>query len=452
MSTFRKAVVRSALAVVTALSQDAGAVVTADVADTLKTTLTPLGGERAGNRDGTIPSWNGGYTTPIAGDQERGRRGDPFTGEKPLFSITAKNMDHYADKLSDGVKAMLTKYPDTYRIDVYTTHRTAAAPQWVYDNTFRNATRAAMNGDVPENVYGGIPFPIPKSGEEVMWNHQLHWRGESVHSEFRQYQITSDGRPVLTGEGTIEQQFPYYFKEKSAESFKGEHWLIRITNTGPPIRVGESLVGRENIDESNAKLWVYLTGQRRVRRLPVTCCDVPAPPTAGLMSLDEIGVWTGRLTRFDWKIVGKQEMYIPYNANKVLQPAKDADVIGKHHLVPDYVRWELHRVWVVDANLRPGQRHQAPRSRYYIDEDTWTAVLADRWDANGQLWKTIWMLPIVMPDLPGTVGLSFGFNDLVTGAAFISDIYNQAPSQYKLVPRYSDSVFTPDAMAGEGVR
>ncbi|HEY3565678.1 MAG TPA: DUF1329 domain-containing protein [Casimicrobiaceae bacterium] len=428
------------------------AAASAEEAATLRTTLTPLGGERAGNREGTIPPWTGGYATPIPGEQPEGRRGDPFAVEKPLFSITSKNVDQYADKLTDGVKAMLAKYPDTYRVDVYPTHRTAIAPQWVYDNTFRNATRAKIVNDIVEDAFGGIPFPIPKSGEEVMWNHLLRWRGESVHSDYRQYQLTSDGRTILTREGTIEHQFPYYYRDGSAATFKGDYWVLRITDTGPPIHVGEMLVGRANVDEATSKLWVYLTGQRRVRRLPVTCCDVPAPPTSGLMSLDEIAVWQGRLTRFDWKIVGKREMYVPYNANGALQPPRDGDVIGKHHLVPDYVRFELHRVWVIESTLRPGQRHQAPKGRYYVDEDTWIAVLGDRWDANGQLWKTIWSLPTVMPDFPGTLNLSFGFNDLLTGAAFISDLYNESKDQFRPVKRYSDSTFTPDAMAGEGVR
>jgi len=197
---------------------------------------------------------------------------------------------------------------------------------------------------------------------------------------------------------------------------------------------------------------VYLTGQRRVRKLPNPCCDTPTPAAAGVMSFDEIEVWTGRLDRFDWKLVGKQEMVIPYNANRFLQPKTDAEVIAKHHFNPDHMRWELHRVWVVDATLRAGQRHQAPKSRYYCDEDTWICVLGDRWDANGQLWKTLWAQPFVAPDLPGTPVGSFGFNDLLSGQAYMGNLYNAKASQYPLKPRYPDSVFTPDAMAGEGVR
>src|SRR6059036_4330110 len=143
----------------------AAAAATTEDAARLKTELTPFGAEKAGNKDGSIPAWTGGYTTPIPGDKPGGRRGDPFKDEKPLFSITAQNMDQYAAKLTDGTKELLKKYPE-FRVDVYKTHRTAVAPQWVYDNILQNATKGRLEGDLPKDVYGGVPFPIPKAGIE----------------------------------------------------------------------------------------------------------------------------------------------------------------------------------------------------------------------------------------------------------------------------------------------
>lgn len=426
---------------------------TPEEAAKLKTELTPLGGEKAGNKDGSIPAWTGGYTTPIAGDKAGGRRGDPFKDEKPLYVVSGKNADQYAALLSDGTKAMLKKYPE-YRLDVYQTHRTAAAPQWVYDNTFKNATRAKLAADVVTGAFGGIPFPIPKTGAEVMWNHVLRWRGTSWQVPLNQYQLTADGKAVLTTAGVADEQMPYYFPESSLEQFSktNEQWLIRLINSGPPIRAGEAIVGRNSMDASKDQAWVYLTGQRRVRKLPNPCCDTPTPSTAGVMSFDELSTWTGRTDRFDWKIIGKQELLIPYNGNKLLQPKTDAELLGKAYLNPDHVRWEKHRVWVVEATLRAGQRHQAPKSRYYCDEDTWNCVLGDRWDANGQLWKTLWSQTFVAPDLPGTVIGAFGYTDLISGTAFVGDLSTSKAAQYPLKPRYQDSVFTPDAMTGEGAR
>ncbi|WP_366144383.1 DUF1329 domain-containing protein [Giesbergeria sp.] len=429
--------------------------VSADEAAKLKSELTPLGAEKAANKDGSIPAWTGGYTKVTPGDKPGGRRGDPFKDEKPLFAITAKNMDQYANRLTDGTKALLKKYPDSFRVDVYKTHRTAAAPQWVYDNTSKNATQGKLENGVPKGVYGGIPFPLPKTGEEVMWNHILNWRGTSWSFTNTWYQLTSDGRPVLVSDNEGDQQFPYYYQDSSAEEFEkgaGNFWYVRIRSTAPALRAGEALLAHENVDPNKLQTWVYLTGQRRVRKLPNACCDAPTPAAAGVMSFDEIYTWTGRLDRFDWKIVGKQEMYIPYNANNFMQPKTDAEVLAKNHYNPDHMRWELHRVWVVEANLKKGQRHQAPKSRYYCDEDTWTCVLGDRWDASGQLWKTLWTQVFVAPDMPGVIPGSTGFNDLISGAAFVGQLYNSKSSQIAVQKRRAESHFSPEAIAGESVR
>lgn len=438
----------AALAVAFAAPALAG--VTEQEAQALKSTLTPLGAEKAGNKEGTIPAWTGGGTQPTPGYRAGGRRPDPFAADKPVLSITQKNMAEHADKLSDGSKAMLRKYPD-YRIDVYPTRRTAAAPQWVYDNTYRNATRAKLNGAALEGAYGGIPFPIPKSGAEAMWNHLLRWRGTSFEQNARGYQVTSEGKVVLASDVVSYTQMPYYFQDAAAQ-FTGEFWTFRMSTNEPAIRAGEAILGREHVDHDKTQAWVYLTGQRRVRKLPLLCCDTPTAAAAGLMSVDEIDGWSGRLTQFDWKLVGKQEMYIPYNTNKTLQPAKDTDIIGKGFLNPDHVRWELHRVWVVEAALRSGARHQVARSRYYLDEDTWYVVQSDRWDANGQLWKAVWTLPLTMPDIPATATNMFGFYDLLAGTMFVANVQNEKNVHYKLVPRLPDAEFTPDAMAAGGMR
>ena len=438
-----------------AASWSASAGVSADEAAKLKGELTPLGAEKAGNKEGTIPEWTGGYTTPIPGDKPGGRRGDPFKGEKPLFSISAKNAAQYAEKLTDGTMALLKKYPDSFRVDVYPTHRTAAAPQWVYDNTFKNATHGKLVNGVPKGVYGGAPFPIPKTGEEVMWNHTLRWNGVSWNFSNTWYQLTTDGHPVLVSDIEGDQQFPYHYPDGSAEEFEkgpGNYWLVRIRSTAPALRAGEALLAHQNVDANKVQTWVYLTGQRRVRKLPNACCDAPTPAAAGVMSFDEIYTWTGQLDRFDWKIAGKKEVYVPYNGNKLMQPKTDAEVLGKNHYNPDDMRWELHRVWVVDATLKPGQRHQAPKGRYYCDEDTWICVLGDRWDASGQLWKTLWTQTMVAPDIPGLVVASTGFNDLISGAAFVGMLFNSKASQNALQKRLPESHFSPEAMAAESVR
>lgn len=435
--------------------------VTASEANALGTTLTPLGGEMAGNADGSIPAWTGGMTSdPLY--KHGGRRDHLFKDDKPLFSITPANMNDYADKLTEGTKALLKLYPQTYRVDVHKTVRAAAAPQWVYDNTKKNAVSGNIiegpSGPMPDHVFGGIPFPIPKNGTELIWNHLLAWHGVSWNFNFNSYLITARGDHVSILDGRGMQQPPYYNPEGSWDWLmdpKGNNGMYVeyiLKNAGPPVRAGEGVLQHVYLDSSKDTAWVYLTGQRRVRMLPNACCDTPHPATAGLLGYDEIYGFFGRMDRFEWNLVGKKEMYIPYNANQaVFGQRKDGLFLG-NHMNPDHLRWELHRVWVVDATLKPGNRHTAPKGRYYFDEDTGYIILIDRWDAKGQLWKANYDLPFAAPDVPGELAQTFGYNDLLSGTGFMTGLYGDYDDGYVFYPRRAQEEFTPDALAGEGIR
>ena len=111
----------------------------------LKGELTPMGAIRAGNEAGTIPAWEGGITSPPAGFQPGTRPIDPYTGDQKLFTITAANMNQYRDQLSPGQIAMLKRYPNTWKMHVYPSRRSASYPQRIYDATIKNATTAELS-------------------------------------------------------------------------------------------------------------------------------------------------------------------------------------------------------------------------------------------------------------------------------------------------------------------
>jgi hypothetical protein len=236
----------SVFAVVVAMTLCAGAEagVSAEEAAKLKSELMPLGGERGGNADGSIPAWEGGYTEVPAGYRAGTARPDFFAGEKPLYSISAENMEGYAQKLTDGVKGLMKKYPK-FRIDVYPTHRTAAAPQWVYDNTFANATRAHLTGEGYsfEGAYGGVPFPITRDPKEMLLNHLTAWtRGESSSSPSRCFTVTADGKLTLVSDGTQDLQYPYNYHDGDLSSYKGYYNLGRYVQSAPASKAGESIL------------------------------------------------------------------------------------------------------------------------------------------------------------------------------------------------------------------
>lgn len=450
---FKSATSAAVILSLIAASPFALAAVTETEAARLQSELTPLGAERAGNKEGTIPAWDGGYTKVWPGYQSGQPRPDPFANEKPLFQITAKNMDQYADKLSDGLKTMLQRYP-TYRLDVYPTHRTVAAPQWVYDNTFKNATRARItyNGLSVEGAYGGIPFPVPKDAYEVMTNHLHAWKGESVKYYSGTYVVVG-GKPVLATAGIINYQYPFYYRDGTPDRFNGYYSLARMATTGPPLKAGEASVVQEPVNklDPGRQAWQYLVGQRRIRRAPTIAYDNPSFLTSGLSFYDEGNLFNGAMDRYEWKLLGKKEMFIPYNTQQ-FHTKKVDQVLGPDHLNPDYVRWELHRVWVVEATLAPGKRHALPKRRFYLDEDTWLAVLADSWDAKGQLWHTASTFPFIVPELPAVTVVPFVIYDFLKGAYSISSLLNGGQLYYQVVSRRAENDFSPATLAAEGIR
>lgn len=444
----KKTILCSALLVLLAGSHAALAAVTAEEVAALKSTLTPLGGEKAGNKDGTIPAWNGG-TAGAAGAMVGDVPVDLFPGEKPLVRITAKTMDQHAAKLSDGTKALLRKYPDSFRVDVYPTHRTAAAPRYVYDNTLRNATACKLKdgGHSVEGCFGGIPFPIPKSGAEVIWNHLLRVEAESIELGFKNIVGTANGTLNLATRNDEAFQYPYYYKDGSAETWSGEYWIQRFNTTAPPFKAGESLVIRDSVDARTPRqAWQYLVGQRRVRRAPTVGYDTPDFVASGANYFDEVMGFMGHPDRFSWKLVGKKEMYIPYNAN-ALVTATEEDAFGTFHLNPGKLRWELHRVWEVEATVADGKRHAVPKRTFYFDEDTWLLVLMDGYDAEGKLWRTSQIPPFVVPAIPAVVIKPVSVFNLQANT--FSTVQALNGERYRVVPRKSENYFTGDAAAAE---
>jgi hypothetical protein len=441
----------SALVTAFSLSGNAQAAVSAEEAAKLKTTLTPLGAERAGNKEGTIPAWDGKAPKPAA-KTSLGQSGDPFADEKPVLQINQQNYQQYADKLSEGVIALIKKYP-SFKVNVYPTHRTGGVvPEYIYDNTFKNATRAKLThgGNGVEGAYGGVPFPLAKTGSEIIWNHMLKPRVESSEFGFKNILGSADGRYTVANRADNTNQSPYYLKSGSLEKWSGDYLLARFANTDPPFKAGEALVIRDNVDPANSRqAWQYLVGQRRVRRAPTVAYDTPDFVASGANYFDEVIGFYGSPDRFEWKVVGKKEIYVPYNSNKFFAtPEKEAFVAN--HPNPDKARWELHRQWVVEATVAPGKRHVAPKRRFYFDEDTWGVSMIDGYDADGKLWRVSTVFPVVVPEYPMVLSdITFVYN---LDAGTYSCIQCSNGEYWRSVSPKPESYFTGDALSSGGLR
>ena len=370
----------------------AQAKVSSEEAAKLKGELTPVGAERAGNADGTIPEWTGGIQNPPA-HKNGDWLADPFAAEKPLFTITAENYKQYADKLSRSQMLMFENKIPNWKMNVYQTHRTVKLPDWVEENTYNNALNAELvdNGNGVDGACGGFPFPIPKSGSEVIQNHLMHFWGVA-------YKVSNMGLEGYKNSPGVETYceeatwlVPYYLNGQEGKTCGDSLFNYSNVYTKPARRKGEMLIVNDylNARKRPREAWQYIPGQRRVRRAPTFGFDTPDMP---ISTVDDAYQYNGSPERYNWKLIGKQEMYIPYNGY-TFEHAYGQGTFTIKDMTPGYpesnpFRWELHRVWVVEGALKEGERHIYAKRVFYIDEDSWTIAIEERIDAKDNLWRS----------------------------------------------------------------
>ena len=371
-------------------SLQAAAKVDAAEAGKLGKDLTPIGAEKGANKDGSIPAWAGG--TPqhgaLAGEFPHD---DKIDAEKPLFTITKANAAQYADKLTEGHKELLKRF-DSYKMNVYPSHRTVGWPDFIYKATAENATTCELQGtDVPNNCKLGFPYPIPKSGAEVIWNHRLKWRGNAAR-RFNNQLIVQPSGDYQETKILEDVKFSYSNNKNPVPMTAGQGEFLRyLSHTISPPRLAGTFIlvhEKSGTGDNGRAAWLYSPGLKRIRRAPTVQYDNPYEGTDGNEFYDQVDMFNGALDRYNWKLVGKKEMYIPYNSNKINQnTVKYRDLAKPKHLNTDLPRYELHRVWIVEANLKPGTNHTFKTRRFYVDEDGWNIVAVDDYDNKDQLYK-----------------------------------------------------------------
>jgi hypothetical protein len=440
----------------TSIATSTLAAVSPEQAAQLGKTLTPMGAEMAGNADGSIPPWNP-KGTPVPANFVPGSDNyvNPYPDEKPLYTIDGSNWKEYADNLTVGTQAMFEKHGDAgFKLLVYPTHRSAIRPDWFYANTLKNATNATLveDGQKIDGNLPGVPFPIPQSGLEVIWNHMIRYAEDST-LESDVYYVGSNGEPVLSTTGSSTTVFPIF---KNPDQIVGEApWAkLRINYDAPARRAGEILLvhepGADYTEGKGRKAWQYLVGQRRVRLAPAVSFDTPNPGVAGTSTYDDAFIYNGSPERYDWTLIGKKEIIVPASNYDMIFQGEIKDLLGERFLNPEKIRWEKRRVWVVDSNLKEGKRHLYSRRTFYIDEDSWAALSGEMYDGRDQLWRVQYSYPANLYDRKSDFGSMYGAYDL------LQDIYNLSgkpiPGKFKNGVDRPDKYFTSEGMARGGVR
>lgn len=419
--------------------------------------LTPIGAERAGNADGTIPEWTGGIQAAPAGYKPGDHHPNPFAEDKILFTISKANIDQYRQFLSPGQIALFDLYPDTFKMNVYPTRRSASFPQYFYDATKQIAAEAELveGGNGLKNAAIGIPFPVPANGLEAIWNHTVRYRGVAASRNGGQAAPTAAGAYTIIG---FDEQimFKYSHPDATPTALEAENILFRFKQsvTSPARLAGTALLVHETMDQvaTPRQAWTYNTGQRRVRRAPNVAYDAPGTASDGLRTTDDFDMFNGSPDRYNWELKGKREMYIAYNDYKLHSNSlKYSDILMAGHINPEHVRYEKHRVWVVEATLKEGTRHVYGKRVFFIDEDSWQIHVADLYDNRGDLYRVAVAHGLNYYEVPTHWSTLEVYHDLNSRRYIALGLDNEA-KMYDFSVTLSDNDFTPASLRREGTR
>ncbi len=420
------------------------------------TELTATGAEVAGNAEGTIPAYTGGMKEVPACYKGGEFLCDPFPEDKPLFTITAGNVEKYKDKLSPGQLAMFEKYPQTFRMPVYQTRRTFRMPEHIAQLTKKNALETETVGPTGLRNLNlqGYPFPIPQNGLEAVWNHIARWRGDALDRYTGQVTPLANGSYSMVmfhDEVVVANKLTDFVPgEDGNVMFYGKQTIIE-----PARLAGNVLLLHETIDQVKEprRAWIYNAGQRRVRRAPQVAYDGPGTAADGMRTADNYDLYNGSPDRYEWTLKGKKEMYIGYNSYKL--DAKGLpydDVIKPGHINQDLTRYELHRVWEVEANLRKGTRHIYAKRVFFFDEDSWMAAVIDHYDGRGNLWRVAESHELLYYQIPVQGYALEVLYDLNAGRYLALGFENNEPKGVDWNAKFSKVEFQPAALRRSGVR
>ena len=429
-----------------------------EVAARMDGDLTPIGAERAGSTDGVIPPWEGGLTEPPAGlGWEKGTPlKDPFPDDKPLFTITRDNMSEYADLLTEGHKGLFNAYDD-YRMHVYQTRRTCAYPEHIYQANRNNAAIGHLTPDgngIAKSIMGH-PIPMPSTALEVMWNHMLRYRSFKVTRQFTAAWPTESGDYNLV---TVQDDAILHWSDPRMQSAEDlDNLAIRyLLHTVAPSRLaGNVVLVHETVDRVREprKAWIYSPGTRRVRRAPQISYDNPGTNSDSLQTADSFDIYNGAPDRYNWSFIGKKRKIIPYNNYKMgaAETSYD-DIITPRFPNPDLIRYEVHRVWIVEANLKQNFRHIYKKRRFYLDEDSYAIGVADIYDNRDGLWRVQELYSRANYEVPLCGGVGGSSIDLTNGRYLIGGLTNQEPQINYYADELKEGRYTPGAIRRMGTR
>jgi len=418
-------------------------------------TLTPVGAEMEGNSSGTIPSWTGGLTEIPPGFEPGKADLAPYKEDNVLYTIDKNNMEEYRANLSEGQMAMMTTY-ETFALPIYPTRRSANYTDATIGMINKNAinTELQPGGNGLKNFIGLYPFPIPKNGTEVLWNHIQRNKGGSWSRKYNHVTPTTSGSYTAV---TMAEDYSDRYALEDSKTNKDDNLIFYFKQAviAPARLAGSVLLVHETLNQVKEarRAWVYNAGQRRVRRAPQVSYDSPGTASDGLKTADNFDMFNGAPDRYNWKLEGKQELYVPYNSfsldDKTL---KYKSLIKAGHINTEYARYELHRVWKVVATLKEGQRNIYSKRVFYLDEDTWAILVSNFYDGRGALWRVAESHNKYYFDAKSVMPTVETIYDLIGKRYMANGLSNEIPNNFSFNKNFATKNFTPAALRRSGKR
>jgi hypothetical protein len=449
-------------AVLPLLSVTAIARVSEEEAAQLGTTLTPVGADPAANADGSIPAYTGamlGLPEGLDYDGPGTPYPDPYADDPRLHTVTSANMAEHAGFLSPGLKAMFETYPDSFRMHVYPTHRDGRYSEQFNEKLRYNALNAELyNGeDGIRGFTGSVAFPIPKTGAEIIWNSRTSGPNYTLAGTYSDIAVFSNGSRSVR-RSTLMSEYPYVNPDNEIGMEEPDLgiWAAHVmTRVHEPVRdkgMITSIYEPYDYITHAREAWRYLPGSRRVRRAPTVGYDTPDGP-GGFITVDDTLGFNGAMDRFEWTLLGKQELYVPFHNYSFDEKGLDYDeLLTPFHVNPDYLRYEKRRVWVVEANLREGKRHIYGKRRFYIEEDSWNIVMTENYDGRGELWKVVLINSIYEYNVQGYVNRAMMFHELRAGGYITIRLVNDSEQMDYTADAKGDAWYSPTSVRKMGRR
>lgn len=394
--------------------------------------LTPVGANPNPGPKGIIPAYTPKWLGEPPKVEYEGRFcPNPYPDEQPLFTITGDNWQQYAKHLGAGQVAMFKQYTDSFEIQVYPTHRDFRRTDRRRKNIRLNAlnSRVVNNGLTLKGAYGGVAFPVPDNGLQVVYNVLTASPAWFIENPRMSAYVRASGN-ISWSRSKLLVYNPYARGNNREEWAYDDVYAYSISIDKLPARLAGRITFTANTYDFRGvsrQSWQYKPGLRRLRKTPDVGFDYPSD--TGPRVVDEQKGFNGSPELYNWKLVGKRRMYVPFHTYELDSPKLEySDLITKNgHANPDHIRYELRRVWVVVGTLKPNRRHLYQKRRLYVEEDSWFVVMTDMYDRRGELWRTALYGTYYDYAAKGYYINVAMYHDLTSGAYSIEGMSNEMP-------------------------